>query len=308
MNVGFIGLGRMGQGMALSLARAGTSLVVHDINEDAAAPVIEAGASWAPSTAEVVRQVDVLFTSLPGPVQFEAVVEGADGVLDNLRPGFTLFDLSTNSLTVVRRLHSVFEQRGAALLDSPVSGGPAGAASGDLALWVGGDRIVFDRHEQLLLTIGKAPRYVGGIGTGTVTKLAHNMMAYTILLAMAEQFSVAVKAGMDPLELWKALQLGVVGRGSPLNMLVKQFLPGEFETPAFALNLAFKDVTLATDMAKELGVPSRLANSTMQDMMEALARGFGDQDSRAYLKLQLERAGVEMAVPHELIEQAMRGG
>ena len=101
-------------------------------------------------------------------------------------------------------------------------------------------------------------------------------------------FSVAVKAGVEPLELWQAMRLGVVGKQSPRFMLTNQFLPGKFETPAFALKLAHKDVTLATNLAKELGVPMRLANMTLEEMTEALARGWGEQDSRAYLKLYLE--------------------
>ena len=110
---------------------------------------------------------------------------------------------------------------------------------------------------------------------------------------------------MDPLDLWEAIRLGMVGQGSPMNMLVNQFLPGKYEPPAFALKLAHKDVTLATSMAKDLGVPMRLASLTLEEMTEALARGFGEQDSRAYLKLQLERAGVKIAVDPERLKRAV---
>src|SRR5690242_6392396 len=103
--------------------------------------------------------------------------------------------------------------------------------------------------------MGDKPRHCGPIGSGTVVKLAHNMLGYMILLSQAEIFSTAVKAGVDPLELWDALRLGVVGKNSPLDMLTKQFLPGRYEPPAFALKLAFKDVRLANEMARELGVP-----------------------------------------------------
>jgi 3-hydroxyisobutyrate dehydrogenase len=306
MKIGFIGLGTMGQGMALNLLRSGADLVVFDKNAEAAKPLVEGGAECAADIGELARQVGVIFTSLPGPVQFEEVVLGPDGVMDNMPQGLVLFDLSTNSLSLVRHIHDEFRQRGASMLDAPVSGGPAGVASGDLVLWVGGDREIYDRHVDLLKAIGNMPRYVGSIGSGTVTKLTHNLLAYMILLSLAETFSMAVKAGMDVLELWESLRLGLVGRRSPLDMLTNQFLPGKYEPPAFALKLAHKDVTLATAMGRELGVPMRLANLTMEEMTEALAKGLGEQDSRSYLKLQLERAGVEIAVDPERLREAIR--
>jgi len=305
MKVGFIGLGRMGQGMARNLLKSGVPLMVYDVSPAAVETLTKAGAQAATSVAELARQVDVLFTSLPGPVQVEEVVLGPKGVMENMKPGLVLFDLSTSSLALNRRIHAAFSERGASMLDAPVSGGPAGAASGDLALWVGGDKQVFDRHFELLSAMGDKASHVGPIGSGTVAKLSHNVLGYMFLASMAEVFSMAVKAGMDPLDLWEAMWLGMVGKGSPMNSLVNQFLPGKFETPAFALKLAHKDVMLATNMAKELGVPMRLANMTLEEMTEALARGFGEQDSRAYMKLQLERAGVKIAVDPERLKRAV---
>jgi 3-hydroxyisobutyrate dehydrogenase len=191
------------------------------------------------------------------------------------------------------------------MLDAPVSGGPAGAESGELAIWVGGEWEVFDRHLGLLRAIGNAPHYVGSIGAGTVTKLSHNLLGAMIMLSLAEVFSMAVKAGMDPLELWEALRLGLVGRRSPLDMLNNQVLPGKYEPPAFALELAHKDVALATSLGRELGVPMRLANLAMEQITEALGRGLGKQDSRSFLKLQLERAGVDLAVDPDRLRRAI---
>jgi 3-hydroxyisobutyrate dehydrogenase len=305
MKVGFIGLGRMGRGMAQNLLRSGAPLVVHDMNPAAVADLVASGAEASANAGALARDVDALFTSLPGPTEVEQVVFGPDGVLDTMRPGLALFDLSTNSLSLVRRIHEAFAARGAAMLDAPVSGGPAGAASGELVIWVGGDRRVFDKHLDLLTAMAKTPRHVGAVGAGTITKLSHNMLGYMFLMSFAESFSMAVKAGLDPLDLWEALRFGMIGRGSPLNMLVNQFLPGKYEPPAFALRLAHKDVTLATGLAKELGVPLRLANLTLEEMTEALARGLGEQDSRAFLKLQLERAGVSIAVDPQRLQQAV---
>jgi len=307
MKVGFIGLGRMGRGMAANLLKSGVDLIVHDMDADAAGDLVESGAKRAARVADLAREADVIFTSLPGPVQIEEVVLGPGGIMENMRPGLALFDLSTSSVSLARRIHEAFRQRGAFMLDAPISGGPAGAASGQLAFWVGGDKDVYERHLNLLLAIGNAPRHVGDIGAGTVTKLAHNLSGYMIMMSLAETFSMAVKAGVDPLELWEAMKLGLVGKGSPLNMLTNQFLPGKYEPAAFALKLAHKDVNLATALGRELGVPMRLASLTMDEMTEALGRGFGEQDSRAFLKLQLERAGVNIAVDPERLERAIGG-
>ncbi|WP_319115080.1 NAD(P)-dependent oxidoreductase [Streptomyces sp. MI02-2A] len=307
VTIGFIGLGRMGGGMALNLARKyGAELVVHDVVPDATSPCREHGARVAADLGALARECDVVFFSLPGPAQVEETVFGPHGILAHARPGQALFDLSTNSVTLARRVHDALAERGTSMMDAPVSGGPVGAASGTLVSWIGGSREVFDANLPVLESFCR-PSYVGDIGIGTITKLAHNMSTYLIVLSLAETFSVAVKAGADPLELWKALRQGGIGQGSPLDLLVNQFLPGVYEPPAFALKLAHKDVSLATALGREVGVPMRLANLTLDEMTEALGRGFGDQDSRSFLKLQLERAGVEVAVDREALQAVLDG-
>lgn len=296
MKIGYVGLGRMGRGMALNILKAGHELVVYDTSDVATAPLVTAGARAAASLAELANDADVIFTSLPGPPEIELVVFGDDGLLDNVRPEHVLFELSTSSRQLAIRIHDAFSERGASMLDAPVSGGPSGAESGDMAFWVGGDKGIFEAHLPLLRSMGDKPHYCGPIGSGTIVKLVNNLAGHMIMSSLAEIFSVAVKAGVDPLELWDALRLGVVGKGSPLNMLTNQFLPGHYDPPAFALRLAFKDVTLATQLGRDLGVPMRLANLTMAEMTEALGRDLGDKDCRVYLGLQLERAGVTIAV------------
>lgn len=296
MKVGYIGLGLMGRGMALNLVKGGIDLLVYDLDPAAVQALTDAGAAPATSVAELARQVDVLFTSLPGPPQVEAVVLGEGGIVHSMKPGLVLFELSTSSLALAKRIDREIRDRGGVMMDAPVSGGPAGAASGDLAFWVGGEKDIFDRHQDLLGAMGDKAIYLGPLGAGTVTKLVNNLLGQMILASMAEVFSLGVKAGLDPLDLWEALRLGVVGKQSVLNMLTKQFLPGKYDTPAFAMKLGHKDVALATAMAKELGVPMRLANMTLEEMTEALARGLGEMDTRVHMRLQLERAGVEIAV------------
>ena len=204
MRIGFIGLGTMGASMALNArTRGGYDLVVHDLRRDAAKPHLAAGCVWADSPAAVAKDADLVLTSLPGPREVEAV---ADGLIQTLRPGVPWFDLSTNSPTVMRRLHQRFGAKGLPVLDAPVSGGPKGAKSGKLALWVGGDRAVFDKFRAVLDSIGDQVRYIGPIGAGSIAKLVHNAAGYAIHCAVAEVFTMGVKAGVEPLALWSAIR------------------------------------------------------------------------------------------------------
>ena len=305
MKVGFIGLGTMGASMASNLQAAGHALCVHDVRREAAAPHVAAGALWRDNPRQVAEAVEVMFTSLPGPREVEAVALGADGLIHGLRAGSAWFDLSTNAPSLMRRLHAVFTEKGVAVLDAPVSGGPRGARTRKLALWVGGDREVYDRHKPVLDAIGDRPYYVGPIGAGSVAKLVHNCSGYAIQTALAEVFTLGVKAGVDPLVLWKAVRQGAGGRQRTFDRLVDQFLPGSFDPPSFTLTLAHKDVSLATALGRELGVPMRLANLVLEEMTEALNRGWGHRDSRVAMLLQEERAGVRIAVPPEKIREAL---
>ena len=293
MKIGFIGLGTMGASMAANLQKARYELVVSDIRRDAAARHLDAGAEWAATPREVAARCDVVFTSLPGPKEVEAVVFGPDGLLAGAHPGMAYFDLSTNAQALMRRVHAAMAEKGADAFDSPVSGGPKGAETGRLAIWVGGDRAAFERHRRVLDAIGDQVAYIGPIGSATVAKLVHNLAGYAIQTVMAEVFSMGVKAGMNPLELWKAIRQGALGRRRTFDRVADQFLVNSYDPPAFALKLAHKDVTLAVGLGRELGVPMRLCNLVMEEMTEALNRpGWAALDSRIPMTLQLERAGV----------------
>ena len=155
--------------------------------------------------------------------------------------------------------------------------------------------------------MGDRPTYIGPIGTATVAKLVHNMSGYAITCALVETFTMGVKAGMDPVALWEAVRQGVGGRRFTFDGLLDQFLPGKYDPPNFALKLATKDVALATQLGRELGVPMRICNLALAEMTEALARGWGGRDSRAVMLLQQERAGVEIAVDPERLREALKG-
>jgi len=305
MKVGFIGLGTMGGGMALNMRRAGHEMFVHDLRREAGDRHVDVGCVWADSVKEVGEESEVVCTSLPGPREVEAVALADEGLLASMKPGSVWCDLSTNSPTLIRRLEPMFKAKGVTLLDTPVSGGPAGANSGQLAIWVGGDKDAFDRYRHVLDALGDQVMYIGPIGAGTVAKLVHNCAGYAIQTALAEVFTMGVKAGVDPVALLAAVRQGAGGRRRTFDR-VDSFLEGRFDPPSFMLKLAHKDVTLATELARELNVPMRVAGIAHADLTEALNRGWGDRDSRVSMLLQSERAGVDIKASPEAIAEVLR--
>jgi len=295
----------MGGSMALNAIRGGHNLVVHDIRRESATPHLEMGAEWADTPREVAQRSDIVLTSLPGPVEVEAVALGDEGLAEGLSEGKVYLDLSTSSPDLIRRIDAELSPRGIHVLDAPVSGGPEGARTGRLAIWVGGDREVYERVKPALDSIGDQPYYVGPVGAGSVAKLVHNCAGYIIQAGLAEVFTMGVKAGVEPLALWQAVRKGAQGRRGTFEGLAEHLLPGKFDPPDFALRLARKDVDLAVGVGREYDVPMRLAQLTLQEMTEALNRGWGHRDSRVAMLLQEERAGVEVRVDEALLNAVL---
>lgn len=305
MKIGFIGIGTMGGHMAFNLCKAGFDVTVNDLKRELADRHIAAGAKWADGVEQIARESEVIMTSLPGPKEVQDVALRADGLLNTMQPGSVWFDLSTNSVTVVRALHAEFAKKNLPMLDAPVSGGPKGAKSGKMALLVGGERAVFDQYRKVLDAIGDQVLYIGASGAGTVAKLVHNCAGYAVQAAIAELMTMGVKAGVDPVELWAAIRQCAAGRQRTFDRMGNQFMQHKFDPPDFALKLAHKDVTLATELAREIGVPMKIAALTHAEMTEALNRGWGHLDSRSFLMLQKERAGVEIKVSAEAIQKVL---
>ncbi len=221
MRVGFIGLGMMGKGMAANLQKAGHQLTVHDLNRAAAEPFLAKGAEWANSPRAVAEASEVVFTSLPVPADVEAVALGPNGLIEGMKPDTAFFDMSTNSVAVVRKISAVFAEKNLYMLDSPVSGGPGGAASGKMAIWAGGDEQQFNRHKSVLDAMGDQAKYIGPIGAGTIAKLVHNCTSAVMNVALAEVFTMGIKAGVEPLDLWEAVRQGATGRARTFDRLGK---------------------------------------------------------------------------------------
>ena len=301
INIGFIGLGNMGAGMCLNIIKNGYKVTVHDINKDSAVSALEMGAVWANSPKELAQKSDVIFTSLPGPKEVEAVSVGEQSILDGIDEGSIWVDLSTSSPNLIQALHETFASKGAKVMDAPVSGGVTGAESGRLAIMVGGDEETFNNLKSVLESFGDRVTYTGPIGTGTICKLMNNAFQYGMEVLLSESLTLGVKAGVNTQKLVECLRNGGGGRGNILNVTFPQtYLKGNFDPPRFKLTGAQKDVSLALELARQHDVPMASATHTYNEMTSAINRGWGDLDSRVSLLLQEERAGnIEVRITDE---------
>ena len=290
MKVGFVGVGNMGNPMAANLQKAGHALQVHDIKREAAQNLLDAGATWANSPKEAATGVDSVFLSLPMPADVERVVLSENGVLTAINSGGIIVDMSTNSPTVVRSLAEKTKAKGVTFIDAPVSGGVRGARNATLAIMAGGDKAAYDKCEPLLKVMGANVFYCGDIGAGNVVKLVNNMLAFIHMMGAAEAVVLGKKAGVDPNILWQAVKASSGGSfvwESGTRAVLRDKL-----APTFTIDLASKDISLATKLAEEFGVPL-----TMGKAAEGLIRGYqtggyAKEDVLATVKELEKQAGV----------------
>jgi 3-hydroxyisobutyrate dehydrogenase-like beta-hydroxyacid dehydrogenase len=295
MNIGFIGLGNMGMGISYNILKAGYPLRVYDVRKEIAEPLIKAGASWSETPKNMANASDIIFSSLPGPKEVESVTLGVNGILEGIHPGLIFIDLSTDSPTLLRRIDGIFKEKGAYVLDAPVSGGPVRAHSGKLSMMVGGDKAIFEKCKPVLDTIGDKIKYTGVVGNGCICKLMHNCMSLGLQCIVAECFTLATKAGVDPDVMLQVALEGAFGQGVLLKHLMPDtYLKGKFDPASFSLKLAFKDMGLATSLGRDYNVPMSISNLAFQELTTAINRGWGDRDSLVSMLLQEERAGTEV--------------
>lgn len=294
--VGFVGLGTIGGVIARNIHKAGHPMAVHDIRAEACASLIGGGAEHAGSPAEVARQCQIVFTSLPGPTEVEAVALAANGLLHGMREGSIYIDLSSSSPDLIRRIAGEFQLRGGRVMDAPLIVGKNGIANKSVQVLASGAAAVYAEVKPLLETFGDTVVYTGELGTGTVIKLAHNLVRRGIGLAIGEGLVLGAKAGVDPELLWKCMHWGL---DVQLHQLVKTFsetvFKGNFDAPAsFGIGLSRKDVGLATQLARQHNVPMPIAALVEQIMVQAIGRGWSEQSTAALFRLQEEAAGIEV--------------
>jgi 3-hydroxyisobutyrate dehydrogenase-like beta-hydroxyacid dehydrogenase len=287
--VGFIGLGVMGSAIARRLLEAGHPLVVSDISRAGAADWTATGAVFVDTPAEVARACRTVFLSLPGPREVEAV---ADALAQAARSGDVIVDLSTNAFATVVRLAGRLGEAGIAFVDAPVSGGVAAAVKGRLAVMAGGEADVVAALDPLFKAFAARVFHVGPAGQGTIAKLVNNQIFLSAAVAVQEGFVLAAKAGLKAdlmLEILKASSGGGYAGLAPV------FFGRDFDSPMFKLALAAKDVGVALESARDLGVPMPVTEAAGAVYRNAIAKGLGEKVFFATLQALEQDAGVEVA-------------
>ncbi len=289
MKFAFVGVGNMGNWMALNLMKAGHSLRVHDLRREAAKNLEEAGATWANGPKDAATGVDAAILSLPMPADVERVVLADDGVLASMQSGGTIIDMSTNSPTVVRGLAAKTKAKGVTFLDAPVSGGVRGARNATLAIMVGGDKAAYEKYEPVLKAIGANVFHCGDVGAGNVVKLVNNMLAFIQMMGAAEAVVLGAKAGVDPNVLWQAVKASS-GASFTWEFGTRAILRDRL-APTFTVDLASKDIGLATALAKEFGVPLKMGTAAEELIRHYQGSGYAKEDVLATVKELENQAG-----------------
>ena len=291
-SIGFIGLGIMGQPMALNLAKAGYKLAVYNRTRSKAEPLERAGARVVSSPAEAARDADVVITIVSDSAAVEEVVSGKDGVLETIRAGAVLIDSSTISPVMSRKLACLLAGKGAHLLDAPVTGSKHGAEKGELIFMIGGEREALDRVMEVLKVLGKKHIYCGENGKGLAAKLAMNAILATTVAIFSEGFVAATKAGVNPQVLLEIMQSSLA-RSAIVDFKAPFVFRGDF-VPYFPLQLMHKDLELAMEAAYAQNFPMPVTAAVKEIYGAAKAQGKGDLDYAVVITFFEEMAGVKV--------------
>jgi len=291
-SIGFIGLGIMGQPMALNLVKAGYQVTAFNRTRSKAEPLERAGARIASSPAEAAREADIVITIVSDSAAVEEVVLGKGGVLETIRSGAVLIDSSTISPTLSRKMACHVAGKGARMLDAPVTGSKHGAEKGELTFMIGGEREILDRVLPILQVLGKKHIYCGANGAGLSAKLAQNAIQATMVEVFCEGFVLAAKAGVQPQTMFEIIQSSMA-RASLTDFKAPFIFKGDF-TPYFPLKLMHKDLELAMEAAYAQNVTMPAAAAVKEVYGAAKGQGKGDLDYAAVVTFLEEIAGVQV--------------
>ena len=290
MNVAFIGLGNMGNPMAMNMIKKGHVLKVYDLNPNTTKNLIAAGAKGAASVADAVAGATVIVTSLPGTPEVEAAYLNADGIVDKARAGSVLIDLSSVLPSTPKKIEARAKAKGLKFLDAPVSGGVTGAAAATLAVMAGGDKAVLEEVRALLNAIGTNIYHVGPAGAANTIKAINNMMSTVNACAMMEGLMVGLKAGLDLKTMGDIIKTSS-GNSNALARVDRALIPRNFE-PGFKVALMNKDLDTFHAIARDVHVPVSFSNMAQHYQQAALAAGLGEKDTSVIFTLIEQRAGL----------------
>jgi 3-hydroxyisobutyrate dehydrogenase-like beta-hydroxyacid dehydrogenase len=290
LEVGFVGLGNMGGAMVEAILKGGYRVWVYDIDASAASALEPLGAQEASGPRPLAAQADVVLTSLPDARAVRDVFLGEEGLVSGVRPGTVLVELSTIDPATIEELERVVSERGAVLLDVPVSGSPDEARRGELVLTAGGEREALAAVEPILKCFGRTIQYVGSAGAAKIVKIVNNMMTMGNVLVAAEAFCVGVKAGIAPDLLFEVLS-GSGGRSHHFTKRFPNALAGDFK-PGFSVALGEKDLGLALELSRSLDMPSPTTGLVRQMYLIAMSEGISSEDIVAVIKLFEKWSGV----------------
>ena len=290
--VGFIGLGAMGNPMTKNLMKAGFALTIWNRTASKMKEIVELGAKPANSAKEVAQRSEVTITMVAGPSDVEQVILRKDGVLEGLKPGSAVMDMSTISPEVSKRVASEVAKAGSYMLDAPVSGSVGVASMAALTIMVGGERKIFETHRDVLAAMGKNIFHIGANGMGCYVKLVANAVMGTYMAVLAEAMCLGAKAGVLMDTMVEALKnTGAASR--VLDLKSPSILNGDYKAQ-FMLKLLFKDLGLALEAAAGSSIPMPIVGLVRQIYTEAIAAGKGDDDFSAVAGLAEKLSGVSL--------------
>ncbi len=292
MKAGFIGLGIMGKPMAKNLVKAGYPLCVYDHHEESIQELAQMGAVPCASAKEAAEDADVIFTMLPNSPHVKTALLEKDGVLESMKKGAVVVDMSSIDPTVSIELEKAVAAAGGEMIDAPVSGGEPKAIDGTVSFMCGGKEEVFEKVKPMLEKMGRDVTLVGPIGSGNMTKLANQIIVAVNIAALSEAMVLATKSGVNPENVYKAIRGGLAG-STVMDAKAPMMLDRNFN-PGFRIELHIKDLNNAVNAAKAVGMEIPMAEKVLDMMKHLQEEGMGRCDHGAVVRYYEEQENVEV--------------